>query len=424
MLQFTLWLITVNHFFPLRFSKPLSVLLGLISLGFFCFIPFLPLLSHLRVLSGFLVLAAAIQVLYRGKWFMKLLFTSFLMLVLLLSEFLMLPLTPKSLNIDLIKTLPLSLQLTLNLVYLFVHVSLLATFIVFARFWTQSREGSVLNRQVFLFLIFPISQYFGFTGWFLSDVPYVNVSGLFSLIAVLLIFAADIGLLIAMNAVSRSAALKVQNEILNTQVTAEHEHYATLAANYEDIRKMRHDIDNHLFTIKALLEDGKTNEASQYASEIYQSNLQSVRSIPGVENTVVASFILHKQKELTDKSISLEHDLIIPVNLNISDVDFICALGNLLDNAADACSVIPDSVIHLIVRFIDPYLQIIVTNPFSPDEKPKPRRIPELSRGVGSKILSNLVKRYDGYMNNMVADGTFTVHLYLKNILPSQTTLK
>lgn len=417
-IQFILWFIAAALILPEKYSRQVTVIGLLVSISLYYAIPFLPVLHPLRVISGLILVAVTVQVFFQGKWYIKLLVSSLILVVMALSEGLMIPLTPKNLPAD---EISFSNQLTLNLIYLFIHVVLLTAMVVCVRYIQKRSRREMINRQIFLFLLFPISQYFAFAGWFIQSPPYINVGAGFAFTGVLLFLAADIGLFLAMSAVSRTAALRVQNELLQTQVAAEQEHYASLAANYEDIRQMRHDIDNHLYTIRALLTDGNVEEASRYADEIYRSELFDVHLISGCENTVVASFLLHRQKEFSARAVTLDMEIALPAHLKISNLDLICALGNLLDNAGEACSSFPEAVIRLQMHFLSPYLQITVSNPFVSRTSPRQRRIPELSRGVGTEILTRLANRYDGHYESSQDEGIFTARLYLKDLHPDES---
>ena len=67
---------------------------------------------------------------------------------------------------------------------------------------------------------------------------------------------------------SDNARLKAENDLLGKQIEAQQEYYKTLSANYADMAAMRHDIANHIFTIRAPLLDGKSGKAMQYAAKL------------------------------------------------------------------------------------------------------------------------------------------------------------
>ena len=416
-IQFILWFVAAVMILPERFSRKTTVLGVAISLVVFYLISLLPLFSAIRILAGLVVVGLAIQLLFRGKWYQKLLVAAVILLTMMLSEALMIPFVPRDVTAH---DLALTHQLMLNLIYLFLHVSLLAAIVLFYRQLKKHSQGESGKGWYLFFLLFPISQYFAFSGWFIPTPPYMNVSGPFAFVSILLFLAADIGLAFAMFAVSRAAVLRTQNELLQTQVAAEQDHYAALAANYEDIRRLRHDIDNHLYSMKALLADGRSEEAAQYAEEVYEARQEASRSLPGCENTVVSSFVLHKQQELSERGISLKLNVILPKLTGITDLDLICALGNLLDNAAEACAEIPDAEVNLELRCVAPYLHMRVTNPCFPEGKEKPQRFAGLSRGVGQEILSRLAERYDGHYEYEQKNGQYDARLFLKMNVPLQ----
>ncbi len=409
--QYILWFVTASFILTRRLSRKATVLWVVVSLLAFYLVSELPILSVTRILAGLIVLAIPFLLLFRDKWYRKLLVAAIIMSVMMLSELLMIPIVPQGTPAH---DLPISVQLMLNMIYLFLHVSMLAAIVLFYRQLKKHAQGEHSTGWPLLFLLFPISQYFAFSAWFTAKPPYITVSGPFAIVSILLFLAADVGLALAMNAVSRAAVLRTQNELLQTQIAAEQDHYAALAANYEDIRRLRHDIDNLLFSIKALLADGRAEEAAQFAEEVYEASQQASRSLPECRNVVVSSFILHKQRELSGKDISLKLSVTLPKMSGITDLDLICALGNLLDNAAEACANIPGAEVRLNLHCIVPYLQMQVSNPCFREEKEKPRRFAGLSRGVGQEILSQLAARYDGYYEYEQKDGRYDARLFLK----------
>jgi sensor histidine kinase regulating citrate/malate metabolism len=123
---------------------------------------------------------------------------------------------------------------------------------------------------------------------------------------------------------------------------------------------------------------------------------------------------LHKKKELEARKIALHIDASVPQKLGITNQDLICGLGNLLDNAAEACSSVPNAEILLSVRYKPPYLQIDITNPLPDHPDKKVPRIPELTRGLGQAILRDLAVRYDGHYQFTRQDGIFHAVLFMK----------
>jgi len=412
-IQFTLWYLAAGCLLPRRHdSLWKSVLIFALSLILFLLCPFLPVLSPLRLIAGFLSFAVGVQLVFRGKWYWKLLITISIILVMVFSELLLIPFLPP------VQEAPVDLQILLYMIYLFVHFSLLAGLVLFFRRLQKRHRGENITRASALFFLFPISQYVSCATWFDKTPPYVKVSIPFLCASVILFLAADIGLLVALIRTSRAAELAARNKVLQEQLVSEKAHYALLASQYADIRRMRHDIDNHLYTIRALLSDQKNEDAARYAEQVCTAEQLSPHSLPGCKNSVVSSYLLHRKEELAQRGIGTEYKMSLPESLLISDMDLICALGNLLDNAAEACEGLPSPTIRLAVVFNSPYLEIQLENPVRETDSPRKRRIPELSRGLGGQILTQLAEDYDGYYSSEQVDSVYKACLFLKNEAP------
>jgi len=116
-----------------------------------------------------------------------------------------------------------------------------------------------------LSLIFPINQFIVL--WlFFSIYTDLNVNyHPWQLLPTLLLFlAADIGLIFLFRLAEKNAKIQTKNEILEDEISYQTKYYEQLSSSYDQIRKMRHDIDNHLYSIQAMISLGKTDEASAY----------------------------------------------------------------------------------------------------------------------------------------------------------------
>ncbi len=410
-IHFWLWnavpLLTLKR----RYSLPVTLAGIFIGSLLYLLTPFLPMFSELRMLSLLLIQAAVTVSLYQGRWYFKLFLSALCIVPMVLAELVMVTFVPAEL---LDPGIAIAQQLVLYVVHLFILTVLVGGLAAVLRLFTIGRLSTVRPVSVLPFLLFPVSQYFAMVGWFSADYPYLNVSTAFAVGAILMFIASDVGLVLAVSTVAKSAALRAQNEALAEQVEAEKEHYAALAANYEDIRRMRHDIANHIYAIRALIADGRSEDAAAYADELTAERLVPMALIPGCEEPAVASFLAHRQRELQTNGIALECRTALPRDTGILSSELICALGNLLDNASEACAGLKDPVIRLSARTERDYLCFEVTNPRIAQEGPKTRRIPGLSRGRGQEILRQLAESRDGYYTAEESGSEYRARLYLK----------
>ena len=151
---------------------------------------------------------------------------------------------------------------------------------------------------------------------------------------------------------------------------------------------MRHDIANHMYTINLLLKDGRTEEAAAYAKELNEKT-EFQPMLGQCRNPITDAFLYSRSKELEAQGVDVNMNVNVPRIPKVSNIYMVSALGNLLDNAAEAALKCEKPWIKLNAYSSKGYLIIEVTNPTLPNAS-KPRRIPELPRGVGSHILTEI----------------------------------
>lgn len=408
---YILWFITYNLILPRRFRLSVTLLLEALYIPIYFLITLLPTASVARSILGAVLIACLVLALYKGPWYAKLFVSAVPLAIVMTCEFL----TLLALGESGMDSAALSTRLITYALYLFLNLILLTFFVFAARMVQKRRRGEVIGQLSLLFVLYPISQYIAILGWFtpLSDGVHTDRPLVF-LLALGLFIIADVGLVVAFNASARSAELRLKTEMLEQQAAAQKEQYAALAEHYDEMRRLRHDIDNHLYTIRSLLDDGKLSDASQYAQALSDSFSALRPGLELCENTAAASYLLHKKKELEAKGVALSCAATLPAALGLGEPDLICILGNLLDNAEEACVGLDGAEIRLCAAFAEPYLSFQVSNPCRPAPERKPRRISALSRGIGTEILRRYAARYDGSYSSTQEDGQFHASLVLR----------
>ena len=276
-------------------------------------------------------------------------------------------------------------------------------------------KNNLSGRQLLVFSAFPITQMVceaSFLTLVFTPPRYAYIPMI--LIMSVLFLVSDILLYRTMVRTEQRVQLEVENELLESQLDAQLAHYRDLTAQYEQIRAMRHDIAHHLNTIHALLQAGNLQAASEYSEQLLPLQTDNSR-LGSCRNPVVDAFLYTRVQDAQAKGIPVRAEVSLPVELPVSNTDLIVAFGNLLDNALEACAGIPDAQITLRAHMDKGYLVIQESNPVcaqQPQGK-KPRRIPELERGVGFRVLGGLAEKYDGSFRHTSEDGVYTVTLLL-----------
>lgn len=282
--------------------------------------------------------------------------------------------------------------------------------------FTRSKNN-LSGRQLLVFSAFPITQMVceaSLVTLMFTPPRYEYIP--MQLIVSALFLVTDILLYRTMVHTEQRVQLEVENQLLEKQLDAQLAHYSDLTAQYEQIRAMRHDISHHLNTINALLQEGNLKAATEYSEQLLPMQTYISR-LGKCQNPVVDAFLYSRMQDAEAKGMPVQADVSLPVELPVSNTDLIVAFGNMLDNALEACSGIPDAQITLRAHMDKGYLVIQESNPVrarQPQGK-KPRRIPELERGVGFRVLSSLAAKYDGsFLHELEPGSDYAVTLMLR----------
>ncbi len=121
---------------------------------------------------------------------------------------------------------------------------------------------------------------------------------------------------------------------------------------YSTMRGWRHDYHNHLQTIKAYLAMGQVGETLSYLEHL-EDDLDSIDIAVRTGNVGMDAILSSKISIASKNGIAVNCKAAVPDKLSVSDVHLCAIVGNLLDNAIEACGrVVPEK------RFIRVYIGI------------------------------------------------------------------
>lgn len=372
-----------------------------------------PFFTALRAIIAQIFMMIVVYPLHKEKWYYALLIIAITSVLTVLADAGMIVMIPREMIVS--GVLFNKYPLTAYSIYLVVVAFLQMMFILAVRMFRKRYNRFHDQIPWLLFAVFPISQLVILVGTFrsyLADETYWHPSNVIPNLLVCII--ADIALYFAVRMVSDRTELRVRNDLLEDQLADQQSYYRELSSSFEEIRKMRHDIANHLYTMKALITEGKTAEAEDYANDVMKED-KAVLRFPSCENTVIASYLARKADDYQNKQIAFDTEIILPSELNIPNSDLICIFGNILDNAEEACSRTAEPKITLKTQYRAPYLTIYAQNPMDLDDTKRTRRIPELERGLGTRIIQSTAEKYDGDYTVTRENNTYSIEVILKN---------
>ncbi len=188
---------------------------------------------------------------------------------------------------------------------------------------------------------------------------------------------------------------------------------------YQTMRAWRHDYHNHMQAIKALLSMGKKEELSEYLDNL-EKDLDSIDIAIRTGNVGLDAILSSKVSIARKNNIEVNCTAKVPQDLKVSDVHLCAIVGNLLDNAIEACEKITEGTaprfIRIYIGLFKSQLYISVSN--ATCEKHR-RRLSELvtsklgEHGFGLRRIDKLAEKYDGYVNRKNEPGIFATEVML-----------
>ena len=108
---------------------------------------------------------------------------------------------------------------------------------------------------------------------------------------------------------------------------------------YNEMIQWKHDWQNHINVAMYMLKEKRYEEADKYLGEISNSiNYdRKYKSFITTNNNVLNAIINSKIIVAVDKNIDINTSVNITEPIHIDDIDLCGLLGNLLDNAIEAC---------------------------------------------------------------------------------------
>ncbi|MCM1304383.1 MAG: GHKL domain-containing protein [Lachnospiraceae bacterium] len=226
----------------------------------------------------------------------------------------------------------------------------------------------------------------------------------------LLLFFSLEGTLFAYQRGFEAQTEQFQRQILGHQ-------YEEIREIYLNMRSWKHDYHNHLQVMKAQLAAGQAEEMKQYLDDLEQS-LDSVDTYVRSGNLMADAILNSKLTLAEQKQIRVNCRAALPEKLSVEDVDLCVLLGNLLDNALEACEQIPQEQRFLRVYMVVNRFQLYISIQNSAKEELNFNERNYISQkrgnhGLGMKRVKALTDKYEGYLTLANEPGIFAAELTL-----------
>ena len=204
---------------------------------------------------------------------------------------------------------------------------------------------------------------------------------------------------------SQNAYIKKSNDMYKEHMALQKQHYEHMLLQYEELRKFRHDVKNHMLALNSMCTSEDNSQIKKYLSQL-TNEVSSKKPVEYTGNreldAVIAPFVL----EAESKNIKVQFKGRVSDNVAIDMFDMCTIISNLLNNAIEACEKIQEDkrIIEFEIAGYNSQIFISVRNSYDMEsiinQKQKfiTTKEDKLNHGIGLENVRRTVKKYDGDM--------------------------
>ena len=208
----------------------------------------------------------------------------------------------------------------------------------------------------------------------------------------------------------RRAALD-RNAMLQSQLELQYQHFLEMEKADTELHKLRHDIANHMLILKDMMADG-TGAPAEYVQRLTERYDSATTAM--ICRNFIFNAVLNRQRELCEQNgVEFHFQIDVPPSLEISDIDLMGVLSNMLSNAVNASLSVPEGkrrYVYISARLSADVLAVAIENSAPlPGEARERSEEDGHSHGWGIKIIKEAVEKYDGVFKlQIIRDKAFT----------------
>jgi len=236
--------------------------------------------------------------------------------------------------------------------------------VLFSHYTKERHYSEIPLRYFIITLLVPLSSIYMMHHIFLISASHMEYS-CFSVVAAILLLLVNYVVFTVYDRIGQALELQSRNRLYEQQLDLCSHQVEERERYYLELRRMRHDMKNHLSGIFGMVNAGQMKGAGEYIQHMLDDGIGTrVDEISHTGNIVVDSLVNHKYAIALKDGIRFEARIFIPSELPFQSGHLAIILGNLLENALEACrKLTPDErYIILEITYIKEMLQICIRN--------------------------------------------------------------
>ena len=204
---------------------------------------------------------------------------------------------------------------------------------------------------------------------------------------------------------------KTYLKMVEYQTEQSEKHLGEVRSIHTEMRGYKHDFHHHLQTLKGYIQSGEYDRANAYIDELDQK-LQSVDTLLKTGNVSLDAILSAKIAQAKTDDITVTVKANVPDKLTITEVELSIIVGNLLDNAIEACKTVEkDRFIRLYITLKGKMLYFSMINSAGEKQKKLGTLFATKKDGVhgfGLRRAESIIESHGGWCKYNSESGAFT----------------
>ena len=212
---------------------------------------------------------------------------------------------------------------------------------------------------------------------------------------------------------------RLEEEMIYQEIAYNDEYYQDVEKYQEQIQDIKHDMKNKL----AVLYDGVERGEREFVRDTLAEMLGDIRLAEDIiysANPILNSLLKVKTVKAREKGIEMNVKVLVPKRMSVNSGDMGVIYGNLIDNAIEACTRVPDGkrFVDIETKYQDGKLLIVVWNSKNEESNPTFVTTKENKRkhGRGIRSVRRIAEQYGGNLLLEDKGNTFKASLLLTNV--------
>lgn len=220
----------------------------------------------------------------------------------------------------------------------------------------------------------------------------------------------------------KQAREQMDLNLLNQQKELHFIYANAVETSIEEMKRVKHDFANHLMCIMGYLELGKYNDLENYVKKL-SNPIEKSNDIIVVGHPVISSLIYSKGLMAKKENIKISLETSFETSINIEDIDLCVLVGNVLDNAIEACMKCEEThrEITISIQTKSKYFLFDCKNTMNmstiikEDHLFKTNKLDKNIHGIGLKNIHSIVSKYEGDIALDTKEDFFVTKITLLN---------